>query len=240
MIANQVSRTRCARGMTLLEVAVSVAIISAVILTTVTVMHISADHMGFQQVVVDQQDHTRAALDNMMAELKAMRDTGLDFNTDVLNTATGKMTGVPSKNNTLTGGSLTYSTPYPTGVSSTGIVEPDAVQFNIPTFNLGTNSIDLGSASTAITYRWVSYGNNPVLESSPQADKDYGRIERVVNGVLTSVVLDSVPQDGFLVIKQDRRIAIRVGQMNNTTITTNNGTKVTTFVTQITYCLRNY
>ncbi|MBI3830494.1 MAG: hypothetical protein HY291_13320 [Planctomycetes bacterium] len=236
----KVYRANGSRGMTLLEIAVSVAIISAVVLTTVQVMHISADHMGFQQVIVDQQDHTRAALDNMMAELKAMRDTGLDFNTDKLNTATGKMTGIPSANNTLTGAPLTYSTPYPKGVSTTGIVEPDAIQFNIPVFNAGTNSVDLGTATTAITYRWVSYGNNPVLEASVQADKDYGRIERIVNGVLTNVVLDSVPQDGFLVIKQDRRLAIRIGQMNNTTITTNNGTKVTTFVTQITYCLRNY
>lgn len=206
------------RGMTLLEIAVSVAIISAVILTTVTVMKISAEHMSFQQIVVDQQAHTRAALDKMIAELRCMDGNVLDFDTAVTASTDPK-----AKNDTFTQSFLK---------DSSNNYVANAVRFNIPSFNYTTNALDAGTVNNAITYRWVA------TATSGQIQRFVGDFNTQSN--MTNVVLDGVPAGGMQIVKRGRDLAIRIGQENETPVNTSNGTKITTFITQITYCLRNH
>ena len=116
---------RASRGMTLLEVMVSLAVITLVILTTLTVMHTTSDHMKFELVVADQQSETRSALDEMMEEMRKMSAAVADFDT-----TTG------SKTNTLTGANAV-----------------DTLTFTVPFYDAAAKAVNKGTSASAITYR---------------------------------------------------------------------------------------
>ncbi|MCW8133342.1 MAG: prepilin-type N-terminal cleavage/methylation domain-containing protein [Planctomycetota bacterium] len=213
-------RALAARGMTLLEVMISLVVITLVIMTTVLVMHSTSDHMRFEMVVSDQQNHTRATLDRMMEELRRMPvSTPAEvFDT---NSGVGTNTTVP--------------------MSDTAANLANGVKFYMPTYNNATLMIDNGSP---VTYQWEpspaeNQTNGVDDDGNGLKDADDGRIVRIDNSGLV-VVLNNVPRTGFLIAKSGRRLQVRVAQKNNTPLQTGEGTTISTAVTHNTYCLRNY
>lgn len=214
------ARPVLARGMTLLEVMISLVVITLVIMTTVLVMHTTSDHMRFEMVVSDQQNRTRAALDKMMEELRRMP---VSTPADVFDTNTGTDT----------------NTTVATTDSASDLA--NGVRFYMPTYNTSTLSIDNG---VPVTYQWEAsprenQTNGIDDDGNGLLDEDDGRIIRVDN-TGTTVLLNNVPRTGFLIAKSGRRLQVRVAQKNNTPLQTGEGTTISTAVTHNTYCLRNY
>jgi len=219
MNAQPMKARRKAYGMTLVEVSVSLAVITLVILTTVSVMHSTANFMKFELVVSDQQSEARDALDAMMEEMRKMSGSVKDFDsTSGVNT------------NTVTGANVV-----------------DSVTFTAPYYDAVTKAVNMGSVATAITYRWSlnpneTPGNAQDDDGNGLSDNDDGRLERYEGTDLNTltVVCDNVPRSSFLVVKNGRELHIRIGRKNNTPLVTEDGTRIETVVTHNRYCLRNF
>ena len=209
------------RGMTLIEIMVSMSVSSLVILTTISVMTTTSDHMKFEMVVTDQQVKTRAALDGLMEELRHVSAAVGDFDTDV---------GV--RTNTLSG--------------ANGL---NTVTFSMPEFDNGTLALKAADPAKAVTYRWTlnprEAPNNGIDDDgNGLTDEDDGRLERLVGSPPSAsslqIVLDHVPRSSFQVVKAGRQLELQVGKKDNTPLNTEEGTRFKTVISHRTYCLRNY
>jgi len=208
------------RGMTLVEVTISLALVTVIATVSILVIKMTSDHMAFEMIASEQESRARSALDGMMEELRKMSQQAADFDTS---------TGVGT--NTLTGGSAGQN----------------IVTFAIPTFDFTTYTANMGNASTAISYQWVLNpreiaGNNIDDDYNGLVDSEDGQVQRTVGGASAtmSIVTINVPQTSFLVVKSGWQLQIRVGRIHITPIVTDNGKKFRTTVSQNTYCLRNY
>ncbi|MCZ7648052.1 MAG: prepilin-type N-terminal cleavage/methylation domain-containing protein [Planctomycetota bacterium] len=228
----RLGRARRARGFTLLEMMISISVITVVVMVTIIVVHTTSEHMKFELIVSDQQTRTRTALDTMKEEMRTISAALADFST-VSETNT----------DTVTGTSLTVSPPsgYP---SANGPITK-AVRFNKPRFDEATKTVDLGTTATALTYYWryadrEIAGNGIDDNNNGLFDDDDGWLVREGPGGQFDIVCTNVPKSGFLVIKTGRRLQIRIGRKNVTPMRTDQGTTFTTIVTHDTYCLRNF
>lgn len=210
-----------APGMTLVEVMVTMVVLTSVFLTTMIVIRTSSDNMGFELTVADQQVLTRATVDQMMDEFRRIRGSAADFNT---------LTGEKAD---------TVSDPAVDGA-------PGAVSFLLPSFDDATKAVDYGTAADAITYRWQRNArevdaNGFDDDGNGLTDDDDGVIVRLDGGDESTlrVVCDHVPKTGFWVRKIGRRLEITLSRKNTTTRNTADGTGFTTTVTHVTYFLKN-
>lgn len=215
-----------ARGMTLVEVVVSMTVLTTVMLVVAMVLHTTSDNLGFELTAVDQQVMTRSTVDSLMDEFRLIRAGVADFDTRK------KSPSDPygRSNNTVSGADATAGT----------------LIFCVPRYDMGTKTLELGDASTAITYRWAlnprETSDNDGVDNDGNGliDTDDGQIERQVGtDTFFQVILDHVPQDGFIVRKVGPRLEVTVARKNNTNIQTSEGTYFTTTITQITYSLKN-
>lgn len=210
-----------APGMTLVEVMVTMVVLTSVFLTTMIVIHTSSENMSFELTVADQQVMTRAKVDEMMDEFRRIRGSAADFNT---------LTGENAD---------TVSDPAVDGV-------PGTVIFLLPSFDDATQTVKYGTAADSITYRWQVNarevdGNDIDDDGNGLTDEDDGVIVRLVGGdeATLRVVCDHVPKTGFWVRKVGRRLEITLSRKNTTTRNTADGTGFTTTVTHVTYFLKN-
>ncbi len=217
-------RMKNGRGFTLVEIMVSMTVISVAFLTVMTVIRSTSDNLGFELTVSDQQVITRSTVDRMMEELRLISHTYTTANFDVNNSS-----------------SYAQFTP----ADDPG---PHSLTFGIPRYDDLTDTVTYGGTSDCITYRWVISereipGNNVDDDGNGLVDNEDGRIERVNReaGVVNDlqVVCDNVPQDGFEIRKIGRRLEITIARRNRTPRFTEEGTNFTTTVTQVTYCLKN-
>jgi hypothetical protein len=210
-----------APGMTLVEVMVTMVVLTSVFLTTMIVIRTSSDNMGFELTVADQQVITRAKVDELMDEFRCIRGSAADFNT---------LTGANAD---------TASDPAVDG-------PPGTVTFLLPKFDDATQTVDYGTAGEAITYRWQlnareTDGNGIDDDGNGLTDDDDGLIVRLVGGDETTlrVVAGNVPKSGYWVRKIGRRLEVTLSRKNTTTRNTADGTGFTTTVTHVTYFLKN-
>jgi prepilin-type N-terminal cleavage/methylation domain-containing protein len=211
---------RAPRGVTLAEMIIALAVLTSVLLSTLLVMRSMLEQLKFQMLVTDQQNTARVGLDRMMEEIRLVSDNVQDFDTS---------TGVHTN-------TLHPTSPQPM----------DQLTFTVPTWDFTNKVVNMGSDATAITYRWVRNpleiaGNGRDDDGNGLVDDDDGWIERqdAATGLITRVC-NHVPRWGFLVIKQGRRLQIRVARNDKTDVETMDQNVFTTTVTFNTYCLRNY
>ncbi len=256
--------TRPSRGFTLIEVMVSVSVISVCFLTVMFVVRATSDNIGFELTVADQQVITRSSMDKMMAELRLMSD---NYNFHFFEPQTGDPTLLKATPAVLPGGqpnpdpdkflldadAANASEQYGISQFSTHPTPnpgPRSITFGIPVFNEATGGMDYGSQNRCVTYRWVpGNGETPSnnIDDNNDGFVDEGRVERIrryvdaggIDRVDLQVVCDHVPQRGFLIEKNGRRLKITIARTNNTPRQTEDGTKFTTVVTHVTYCLKN-
>ena len=250
-------RGKLSNGFTLIEVMVSVTVIMICFLAVMFVIRATTDNIGFELTVADQQVITRSSMDKMMAELRLIADN-LDFHTfepDPDDASKLKSTIVSTDTNKFLIDADAASANEQYGISQfsthpTPNPGPRSITFGIPVFNETDGTLDFGSQNRCITYRWVPddgeiASNN--IDDDNDGFVDEGRVERIRRYVDTDgndqvdlqVVCDHVPQSGFLVQKNGRRLKITVARTNNTPRKTENGTKFTTTVTHVTYYLKN-